>query len=364
MLKSNIISKTKAEKVFQQFTLDGKPFIPNEILPYRYITLKEQKEFVEFLVNMKVITSNQEKKLLECATRYEKYRCASNHDHSRVTRYMGCGLRGICPRCSMGYAHKRAGIMFAWLQRNVVNYLSFDLKMNQITLTLPKELHDVDQKIFKKMIKYFMNTLGVESFGYSIQTDHSTDPLGEIYNHAHILTLNMKEKGGIIVQSDHFFDLAKLRLIWKSSIEKFTGVKVQGNVNLHNEYASLRVKPTQVKHMLAYLYRYPIQDVFYVQVRKSSINYVQKEQIKHVKRLRQLLEKKPRLVWCGWLSSAKRKQFIELLGISESMWANLRDVEKILDERAKLCRDCGLPLEERPYDVGIYDGKNEPCFAQ
>lgn len=351
-----------SSSVFQQLTLEGKPFIPNELLPFRYITIEEQKKFVDFLGQMRLITTDEETKLCWCSTEYEKYRCSSNHDHTRVTRYLGCGLRGICPRCSMGYAHKRAGIMFTWIKNNVANHLNFDLKVNQLTLTLPEGLHEIDQKLFIKIVKHFMSKLGIESYGYSIQDDHSRDPLGQVFKHCHVLTLNMKEDNGVMVQNDYFFKPEMLQLLWKSTIEQFTDLKIQGKVNLHNEYASFKYKPTQVKHLFAYLYRYPIQDVFHTQVRKRSINYLEKQQIKYSEalHLRTRIKTKPRLVWCGWLSSGKRKRLIELLGISKFDWLDLVDVEKLLDKRAKTCRDCSHLLEERPFERGLYDGKNEP----
>ena len=129
-------------------------------------------------------------------------------------------------------------------------------------------------------------------------------------------------------------------------------------------------EPAKVKHVLAYLYRYPIQDLFQVQVRDKSINYVQNLQIENfdgtnnilqldIKKIYELTSKKPRIVWCGWLTSVKRNELIKLFEIGFE-WKNLVNIEKELDLRAKTCRDCGLPLEEFPFDTGKYEGDNEP----
>jgi hypothetical protein len=34
--------------------------------------------------------------------------------------------------------------------------------------------------------------------------------------------------------------------------------------------------------------------------------------------------------------------------------------EKKLDERARLCRDCGEPLHDKPFEIAMYMGDNEP----
>lgn len=365
---------------FCQYTLEGKPLVPQEIKPYRWITLGEQKEFVDFLTGLqglsKQLVSNG--KLSWCASEFKKFKCAKDASHARVTTYIACGERGICPRCSMSYAHKRAGIMYQWIKDNLTKYLDFDLKMNQIVLTLPQKLHDMDRRLFVHMIKQFMEEFAIESYGYCVQDRHSNNPLSGRYLHAHILTLNMKEQGGRIVKGGYYFDVSAMRKVWKTIIEKCTDHDVEGSVNIHNEYASVIHEPKQVRHMLAYLYRYPIQDLFQVQIRDKPISYVQNLQIEKSrgstntlqfdlsKRIYEMvLEKKPRIVWCGWLTPAKRAKLIKLLERMIDMpirWKNLIDVEKDLESRAKCCRDCGFQLESIPYDRGRYDGDNEPDF--
>jgi hypothetical protein len=268
--------------------------------------------------------------------------------------------------------------------------------MNQIVLTLPKELHDMEQKLFAKMIKQFMKSFGLDSYGYSIQNRHSKDPLSGKYVHAHLLSLNMKQEGNQMVKSEYFFDLDLMRDTWKGIVQDSCNIEFDGKVNLFSEYASVLNEPYKVLHNLAYLYRYPIQDVFNVQVRIHSTNYVQEDAIrKSVEaKIRDLLEeKKPRLVWCGMLTSAKRKDLKKFMlhleyqntidGIipttvdldssiiqtpstilhfdqPEYYWKSMKDVEKELDIRSKECRDCGSPLEPDPYERGLYDGNNEP----
>ena len=117
------------------------------------------------------------------------------------------------------------------------------------------------------------------------------------------LTLNIKEENRSLKQNDYYFNLDLMRKQWKTTIVKFTGVKIEGDVNLNNEYASVIKQSPKVRHWLSYLYRYPIQDLFNVQVRKASINYLEEPQFKKIDDL--ITEPKPRLVWCGLLSSAK-----------------------------------------------------------
>lgn len=359
-----------------QYTLEDKPLEPFEIKPYRWISLEEQKQFVNFLDNLGGISRDfiLDGKLSWCASEYEKYKCANDANHARVTKYLACGKRGICPRCSMSYAHKRAGIMYQWLKDNLAKRLwSFDLKMNQIVLTLPKNLHDLDRKLFVKMIKAFLKKQRIEAYGYCIQDRHSSNPLSEKYLHVHILTLNIQENSRSIIKSDYYFDVKKMRSDWKEIISNHTNTTIEGEVNLHSEYHSVLHEPEIIKHWLAYLYRYPIQDLFQVQIRDKSINYLETKQIKNFEGSNSILqletsqkiydlthEQKPRIVWCGLLASGSRKRLLELLEISIDQWKNLVEVEKDLDLRAKTCRDCGCPLETEPYERGKYQGDNEP----
>ena len=297
----------------------------------------------------------------------------------------------------MSYASKRASIMYKWVKDNIADRINFDLKLNQIVLTLPKPLHDMDEKLFAKMLKEFMKYFDIDSYGYSIQNRHSKDPLSGRYVHAHILSLNMKESEKGMIQNNYYFDVDVMRTTWKEIIEKYTDTKIEGYVNLHTEYHSVRNEPYQVLHMFSYLYRYPIQDLFNVQVRASTLNYVQSVQFEKnctldneaggLREIRDkvvelIQEKKPRIVWCGMLTSTKRKILIQkILHVSYNdtlddtlptilqlddmqqpnfYWKSMKDVEKEIDQRSKECRDCGSPYEEHPFDRGIYQGDNEP----
>jgi len=71
-------------------------------------------------------------------------------------------------------------------------------------------------------------------------------------------------------------------------------------------------------------------------------------------------QKKSRIVWCGLLTSTKRKELLKLLDVGESMWLSLVQIEKNLDQRSKNCVDCGCPYEIMPFDRGRYTGDNEP----
>ena len=369
----------------KQLTVYDEPI--KDIKPNRWITIEEQNSFCEFLSSIGINFH----KLDWCASEFERYHCSLDHLHTNKTRYIPCGNRGKCPRCSMSYASKRANIMYQWVKQNLADRLDFDLKLNQIVLTLPEHLHDMDTKLFAKMIKKFMQKFKIEAYGYSIQTRHSQNPLSGRYVHAHLLSLNMRVENDSIVRSDYYFDVEKMREVWKGIIEKFTGYTVEGSVNLHAEYASIVWDKPKVLHMFAYLYRYPIQDLFNVQVRNKSINYVQCSQFEKIDEVRDKVnelinEKKPRIVWCGLLTSTKRKELIEkiihvvnnktldgspsisyftILQLNDNskpsfMWKNMSEIEKEIERRSKECRDCGSPYESEPFERGQYVGDNEP----
>jgi len=78
------------------------------------------------------------------------------------------------------------------------------------------------------------------------------------------------------------------------------------------------------------------------------------------KLLQLVSQKKSRIIWCGLLTSTKRKELIKLLDVGESLWLSLKQVEKMLDQRSKECIDCGCPYETVPFDRGWYQGDNEP----
>jgi len=360
----------------KQVTLfENKPI--EDIRPFRWITLLEQKEFVNFLKNLGGIGDEllHDGKLEWCASEYEKFNCSNHFDHRKKVRYMACGFRGICPRDSMVYASKRANIQYQWIKMNLADKLPFDLKINQIVLTLPPKLHDMDSKLFTKMVRAFMARFSLEAYGYCIQDTHSKDPLGEKYLHCHVLSLNIKKGSAGIEKNDYYFDVDLMRQVWKEIISKFTDESIEGEVNLYTEYASILKDKPKVVHMLAYLYRYPIQDLFQVQIRDKSINYLENSQIDSkqpndtlqvnvsTKLLQLVSKKKSRIIWCGLLTSSKRKELIKLLDVGESLWLSLKQVENMLDQRLKECVDCGCPYETTPFDRGWYQGDNEPDTA-
>lgn len=351
-----------------------------EIKPYRWITLIEQKEFVNFLEKVGLHAFLSDGKLSWCCSEWEKYRCASDSTHAKKVKYLACGKRGLCPRCSMSYAQKRAGITYHWIKNNLADKLDFDLKINQIVLTLPEELHNIDSKEFAKMIKSLMRKTGIEAYGYCIQSRHSSNPLSSTYKHCHILSLNIKQDldpFGVpsgIIENGYYFDVKKMRKDWKKIIEEEQEITIEGNVNLKTEYASVLNEPKKVMHLLKYVYRYPIEDLFNVQVRNKTLDYVQSKQIEKTSMVsndilqfdlaheidNMMREPKYRLVWCGLLTSAKRELLQNLMGVGESIWQNMVRIEKDMDIRSKQCLDCQCPMEEKPYDRGVYQGDNEP----
>jgi len=392
----------------QQLTLDEHPI---ETKPFRYITLDEQKEYVEFLEKLNLFPDRNKnnkrsilfpdriEKIRWCASEYRTYDCTSDSSHTKQVKYLNCGERGYCPRCSMLYARKRAELMYQWIYQNLAKNLNFDLKMNQIVLTLPLGLQEtLDKKTFSKMIRYFMTKFGIEAYCYSIQYRHSKDPLGPRFLHAHVLSLNIKEFESRIIRNDYYFDVKLMRKFWKHTIEKFTKSKIESEVNIYNEYASVRKEKPKITHLLSYLYRYSIQDLFKVQIRDHSINYLEKTQfdpeldqdldpridlaVDHAVRQDQQtrplantilqievesIVKDPKcLVWCGLMTSTKHEYLAELLQntINELVvWKNLDYFIQKMNERAKTCRDCPSLYSEIPCDKGKYQGDNEPIIV-
>ena len=346
-------SLVRHDDIFQQFLAPSQ-----DIKQARYITLEEQKEFVDFFDELDIRTD----KLGWCASEYAKYRCVSgDRAHSKKTNYLLCGDRGKCPRCSMAYATSKSNVMYQSIKRNIADRVDFDLKMNQIVLTLPKELHELDNKVFSKMIKQFMMEFNIHAYGYVIQTRHSTDPLANPYHHAHILSLNFKEENQKIVQCDYFFDTNKMRSIWKSIIQKNTDISIEGNVNVQTSYASVTKEKGRCIHLLKYVYRYSLEDLFKVQVRNHSINYLEKSHFNGVRErvLSLLNEKKPKLTWCGLMASTKQKELMEMISVIGYEWQSLQSIKMDLMIQANTC-PCGLPFEEKPFETGLYDGDNEP----
>ena len=330
-----------------------------EVKSHRWITLEEQKDWILFL---KSLNLGSIMTLEWCASVVEKYKCRADHGHSIHTKYLLCGNRSTCPRCAMSYANKKAQAQYMYLKNNFARNLPFDSKLNQIVLTLPKELHSTDKKVFSKMIKQFMKEMGIEAYGYVIQDRHSKDPLSEKYVHAHCLTLNVKEQDGYLIQNDYYFDLDDMRNIWKKVIKDNLDFEVNGYVNLHSEYASIVSEPQKVRHILRYVYRYSVEDLFNVQIRNKSINYLEKGHFKNLKQeVYDLLNaKKSNFVWCGLLSSSKRKHLTSLMEMPQRFWQNLKYYEKEIERRSKECRDCGMQLEDKPFEVSKYNGDNEP----
>lgn len=359
-----------------QLTIDtGKQI---NVKPYRWITTEEQKDFHNFLDSSSSIDKEKLDKIKDCSNEFWTYDCTYDVTHPQKIKYNSCGQRGVCPRCSMSYAHVRGSAMYRQL-RNFANQMPFDLKLNQLVLTLPKSLHtSLDTKTFRKMLHEFVSKFGIEAYGYSLQYRHSKDPLSDRYLHAHILTLNIKEHYGKLAESNYFFDVNLMRSVWKDTIQKYTDCIIDGDVDLHTEYHSIINQANKTKHILSYLYRYSIQDLFNVQTRNKSIdyhqsilNYVQKSQFENSSgsnsislQIDSLIKEPKSLTWCGLLTSAKRKYLLEFLipnTIGElGTWKTLKEILHDLKEESKKCRECGNPFSEVWIDRGKYDGDNEP----
>lgn len=69
-----------------------------------------------------------------------------------------CNERNYCPRCANAYAQRQAGEMYEYLKTQVANRLPFNLKVNQITVTLPPDMQDITDEEFVQAIKRFIKS--------------------------------------------------------------------------------------------------------------------------------------------------------------------------------------------------------------
>jgi len=348
---SKLLLKPTPESI--QLSLEGeKASLPEPKKDYRYMTLGEQAGWYEYLKQI-LKGSPLLWKMERCGTQYFHWECPDCRKGK--VRYNGCKERYYCPRCAYSYARGRADIQYEYLLQ-IAKRLPFDLKMNQLTLTLPQSLERMDEKEFIVMVKQFLKDNNIETFAYEIQHDRSKDPLGTERIHAHVLTFNFAVEDGVVgqsipVETEYYFDLDKMRESWKSVIQWSTGQKIEGNVDLHNEYASVIHRKAQVLHILSYLYRYPVTNLFNAWRKDSS--YIYLRQIN----ARGYLERKDRLIWCGWFAPTCRRRLEELLDITLD---NLSKIKSKLMLRKKKCPDCNKFYVV--VDRGKYQGDNEPLL--
>jgi len=343
-----------------QLTLHG---LPIEYKPSRWITLDEQKRFCDYLEENNAFTDHIDD-MRNCANEFFKYECLGDKTHPKKVCYVACGHRGECPRCSMSYAHKRAELMYQWLRKNLANQLKFDVKLNQIVLTLPSPLQEeLDRKKFSKMIHAFMKMHKIQSYGYSVQFRRSHNPLGTRRLHAHCLTLNIKECNNKIVENEYYFDVDNMRKTWKEIIKKYTELDIESDVDLHTEYASIIHKKEKVLHILKYVYRYSIQDLFQSKIRNFVISKGRNSMAHDILQIEELKKDHKSLTWCGLLTSTKREYLIQLMENTLKEYVTWKSIAELLLElknRVDSCRECGCSYSQYYCERGKYQGDNEP----
>ena len=315
---------------------------------WRFQTLEEQDGWCNVSEGFGCIDEGVIAEMRLCASQFIRNRC----DGCNIVdiSYLGCKKRRYCARCANSYARSQAAVQYAYLLQ-ISKALPFDLKMNQLTLTVPEELETMNKKLFVEMVKLFLSRCDIEDFAYEVQTARSSDPLGTERIHAHVLTFNFKydEKQKRFIETKYYFDVDKLRSMWKAVIQEKTGITIAGDVDLHNEYASVRRMKPRCLHILAYLYRYPVTNLYNAWKRDSDYMYLR--QIKGDS----YFKRKDRLVWCGWLSPRRRRELEELL---HTPLLNLKWIKKQLAFDAKRCHKCHEFYTVT--DRGRYAGDNEP----
>ena len=345
-LSPNSVLKASTEQI--QLNLEGEKASEPELKKdYRYMTLEEQDAWLEVLLSGR-IDSNLLLGMKFCASQWFAKRCPGCQK-GKVS-YKGCKIRRFCPRCASSYARGRGTLQYEYL-RQIAKAMPFDLKMNQLVLTLPQSMESMNQEPFVVMVKEFLQAVGIEQFAYEIQFTRSRDPLGSRRIHAHVLSFNFRYDGSKFVETDYYFDLDKLRDKWKTSIQDNTGEKIEGEVDLHNEYASVLYKKASVVHVLAYLYRYPVTDLF--NAWRKDRSYVHTRQINGA----DYFKSKNRLIWCGLFAPTARRKLEKLLGVSLLTLPQLRVELKRHEEK---CPDCNIRYVV--VDRGKYQGDNEPLL--
>jgi len=316
---------------------------------WRFMTLEEQEDWCAELEKMHMLDIELMK---GCASEYTKLRCPDCKKGKVV--YNGCKMRSFCPRCASSYALSRAKVQYEYL-RQIATCLHFDLKMNQFTLTLPQSMERMPRSILVPMMREFLKELQIKDYAYETQDAHSSDPLASRRIHVHVLTFNFTYdyKAEKFTEKPYFFDVGKLRSVWKAIIEKTSGTKIVGDVDLHTEYMSIIDKKEKCVHTLAYLYRYPVADLF--KVWRDDRSYFK---VRHFNNL-SYFKTKDRLSWCGLLSPHGRKKLEKYFGVTLRTLPELRYAVALRD---KNCPDCNVFYVV--VDRGKYTGDNEPVRCE
>jgi len=324
---------------------------------WRFMTLEEQESWCAELEKMHMLDIDLMK---GCASEYTKLRCPDCKKGKVI--YNGCKMRSFCPRCASSYALSKAKVQYEYLLQ-LASCLPFELMMNQFTLTLPQHMERMPRSMLVSMMRRFLKKLGIADYGYETQDAHSSDPLLPRRIHVHVLTFNFKRKRwGDALQEEHlvetpyFFDVVKLRGYWKSIVEETAGTKIEGDVNFKVQYLSVKYQKEQCLHQLAYLYRYPVADLF--RVWRDDRSYFK---VRHFNNL-SYFKNKDRLSWCGLLSPHGRLKLQKILGVMLHRYLlrlqSMPDLRFELALRDKNCPDCNVFYVV--VDRGKYDGDNEP----
>jgi len=337
------------ESGFQVY-LDGlDPNLPDLKKEYRYMSLEEQKSWCDFLETLKLRKLDE---LRACASEYISKRCTNKKCQEGKTTYKGCKDRSFCPRCAYSYARSRAKVQYEYLKQ-IADAMPFDLKMNQITLTVPQHMERMPKPVLTFMVKQFLKELGIDNYAYELQTARSRDPLGTRRVHAHVLTFNFKHDGKKFLMTQYWFDLSRLRSMWKQIIQKTAGEDVEGDVDLHSEFASIIHRKNSVIHILQYLYRYPVTDLF--NAWRKDNGYFNTRQINGT----DYFKSKDRLTWCGLMSPHGRVKLQKILGVK---LATLAFLKWKLGKEENKCTHCGSFYVV--VDRGKYEGDNEPFGSE
>jgi len=324
---------------------------------WRFMTLEEQESWCAELDKMHMLDIELMK---GCASEYTRLRCPKCKRGKVV--YNGCKMRSFCPRCASSYALSKAKVQHAYLMQ-INSHLKFDLKMNQFTLTLPQNMERMPKSILVSMMRKFLRKVGITDYGYETQDAHSSDPLLPRRIHVHVLAFNFRRKRWSdalqeehLVESQYFFDVVKLRGYWKSIVEETAGTKVEGDVNFKVQYLSVKYQKEKCIHQLAYLYRYPVTDLF--RVWRDDRSYFK---VRHFNQLG-YFKTKDRLSWCGLLSPHGRVKLQKILAVMLHRQHVGIDSIPVVRMRMgmgeKNCPDCLVYYVV--VDRGKYNGDNEP----
>jgi len=215
--------------------------------------------------------------------------------------------------------------------------MPFKVYFEHIVLTIPHDIELNDKEVVKAVDKVMAHPNCKTTYCYVIQNYSSSNPLRK-HRHVHLLALNIGMVRGELGNLQFrrlrpYFNVDRLRQAWKEAI----GYDSKKNVDIHVAYCSFFQK-SQAVHWLSYMYRYQVWDSFKFLIREGGnrgavgppfiLNKLDSSKLQAL-----LSQQKKRVTWKGFLSSTKRRETVEQLGLFYSM----SDIRQKVKTDSKRC---------------------------